>query len=186
MKSTMRRTVRAARLGLPLLATVALAAACGSSSGGATASGAATSSVAAGAAGGASIALTKGHLTDGSGRTVYLWENDTAGKSTCTGACAKVWAPVTASGAPSPAGGLTSAKLTTVTRGDGTTQLAYAGHPLYYYLADKSPGDTNGQGSNDFGAKWWELSASGQAITSAASTPSTQSTGSGGGGGYGY
>ena len=50
-------------------------------------------------------------------------------------------------------------------RADGTKQVTYKGHPLYYYIGDSAAGQTNGQGSNSFGAKWWLLTPAGAAIT---------------------
>jgi predicted lipoprotein with Yx(FWY)xxD motif len=129
--------------------------------------------------------VSSGHLTDGSGRTVYLWLGDTGPKSNCTGACASIWTPVTSAGTPSAGSGATATDLSTIT---GTNQITYAGHPLYYFSQDKAMGDANGQGSNGFGAKWWEVDASGQAITTSAgaSSPSAPSTTTSGGGGYKY
>jgi hypothetical protein len=78
-----------------------------------------------------------------------------------------------------------AAKMTTIKRADGTSQLAYAGHALYYYAPDKSAGQTTGQGSNSFGAKWWELNPAGQAITTASgSSSSTAPSPAGSGIGY--
>ena len=50
-------------------------------------------------------------------------------------------------------------------RSDGTEQVTYKGHPLYYFVADTSAGSTKGQGSDAFGAKWWLVAPSGTAIT---------------------
>jgi hypothetical protein len=67
--------------------------------------------------------------------------------------------------------------LATITRSDGSKQVSYDGHPLYLFKEDTAPGDTNGQGSSNFGAKWWLLAPSGQPITSSgsgsASSPSS-------------
>lgn len=185
MSATTTSVLRAGRIALPLLAIAVLGAACGPSHGH-RASGHAA---AGGTAGQVSIQLIDGHLTDGSGRTVYQWVADAPGRSHCTGACANVWPPVTTSGRPTTGPGLTAADLTTLTRSDGARQLAYAGHPLYYFAADSSAGDSKGQGSDSFGAKWWELSGAGDPITTAASTPAeapSQSQAPAGGGGYGY
>jgi hypothetical protein len=58
--------------------------------------------------------------------------------------------------------------LAMITRADGTKQVTYDGHPLYYYKQDTDAGDTYGQGSNNFGAKWWLVAPSGHAITGGA------------------
>ena len=105
-------------------------------------------------------------LVDGAGRTVYLFEKDHGNKSSCSGACATVWPPVTTSATPTPGSGADASKLSTNKRSDGTTAASYAGHPLYYYAPDgTSSGRTGGQGLDQFGAKWFVLSPSGNAVT---------------------
>ena len=118
-------------------------------------------------------------LVDSKGRTIYLFEKDSGPKSTCFGACAAAWPPVTASGMPAVGSGLTASKVGTTRRSDGKAQVTYSGHPLYLYEADQNPGDVNGQGLNAFGAAWYVLSPTGNEVTS-------QSSSSAGGGGYGY
>jgi hypothetical protein len=86
------------------------------------------------------------------------------GRSMCSGPCAQVWPPLTTNGKPTAGSGVTASKLTTVTRSDGSTQVVYAGHPLYYVVGDTSAGATNGQGINNFGGLWWLLSPAGMAI----------------------
>jgi predicted lipoprotein with Yx(FWY)xxD motif len=107
---------------------------------------------------------------------VYLWAADSGGKSSCMGACAKAWPPVTTKGKPTAGPGVNAADLGTTTRSDGTQEVTYKGHPLYYFVFDKSKGDTNGQGSKNFGALWWLVAPSGDPITTG---------GSSGGGRYG-
>lgn len=113
--------------------------------------------------------------------TVYLFEADKGTKSACAGACASLWPPVPASAGSQVAGGLDASKLGTTTRSDGTTQLTYAGHPLYYFAEDKETGQTKGQGVKAFGALWYVLGTSGSAIKTSASS-SSSSEGSEGGG----
>jgi predicted lipoprotein with Yx(FWY)xxD motif len=91
--------------------------------------------------------------------TVYLFESDKGGKSTCTGGCAQAWPPVT--GSAMAAAGAASSKLGTLTRSDGTTQVTYNGHPLYFFAKDKDDGDAYGQASRQFGAKWYVLKPNG-------------------------
>ena len=50
-------------------------------------------------------------------------------------------------------------------RSDGTKQVTYDGHPLYYFVGDSAAGQTNGQASDNFGAKWWLVASSGAKIT---------------------
>jgi predicted lipoprotein with Yx(FWY)xxD motif len=115
------------------------------------------------------------YLTGASGRALYLWVADKGGKSACSGACASTWPPVIAKGTPSASGSAMSADLGTTARSDGSKQVTYKGHPLYYYAADTSAGQTTGQGSNQFGAKWWLVAPSGSGITSGSSSSSGSS-----------
>jgi len=103
-------------------------------------------------------------LVDGSGRTLYLFEADTAKDSTCYGPCASAWPPAAAPAPPHTIGTASAALVGTVRRTDGATQLTYNGHPLYYYAGDAAPGDTTGQGLLQFGAKWYVLNPSGAKI----------------------
>jgi predicted lipoprotein with Yx(FWY)xxD motif len=68
---------------------------------------------------------------------------------------------VTTSGAPTATGGAVSADLGTVTRADGTKQVTYKGHPLYFFAKDKDDGDAYGQGIKAFGAAWYVLRPNG-------------------------
>lgn len=180
-----------------LAAVTMLAAGCSSSGGGTTPAGGSSaasggSAPSSGTGTAAVIKLSNGHLIDGAGRTVYLWVADSGTTSTCTGGCASVWPPVTTASAPVAGSGAVGTDLGTTKRSDGSTQVTYHGHPLYYFASDTSSGQASGQGSNSFGAKWWELDAAGSAITTAAapsggsSSTGSPSSNNGGGGGYGY
>lgn len=103
-------------------------------------------------------------LVDEKGRTLYLFEKDTSPTSTCDEACAEAWPPLEASGKPSADGSAQSKLLDTSKRSDGKTQVTYNGHPLYRYQADSKPGDTTGQGLDQFGAKWFVLDADGNKV----------------------
>jgi predicted lipoprotein with Yx(FWY)xxD motif len=116
-------------------------------------------------------------LVDSQGMTLYQFEQDSAGKSTCSGACASAWPPLRASGKPTVGGGAKASLIGTIPRSDGKPQVTYNGHPLYGYSGDSNPGDTNGQALSAFGAPWYVLSATGNAITS---TPSGSTGGSNG------
>jgi hypothetical protein len=93
---------------------------------------------------------------------------------------------VTASGTVTASGGAKASDLATITRSDGTKQVTYDGHPLYYFAGDSGPGTATGQGSDSFGAKWWELNGGGQAITGAADAATSPAGSAVGGGAYGY
>jgi predicted lipoprotein with Yx(FWY)xxD motif len=96
--------------------------------------------------------------------TVYLFEGDRGPTSNCSGACASLWPPVTTSGSPGVHGQAMAANLGTITRSDGTKQVTYKGHPLYYFTRDKDSGDAYGQGIKAFGASWYVLAPSGRKI----------------------
>jgi predicted lipoprotein with Yx(FWY)xxD motif len=103
-------------------------------------------------------------LTDGQGRTLYLFEKDQAGTSACSAACLAVWPALTTTGGVQAGPGLPTSMLSTIHRPDGSTEVAYNGHPLYHYVGDGKPGDTNGQGLNQFGAGWYVVSPNGSKI----------------------
>jgi predicted lipoprotein with Yx(FWY)xxD motif len=107
-------------------------------------------------------------VVDGTGRTVYVFDQDVPGATTsaCTGACASLWHAVPA-GSPTPAG-LTGA-VGSIRGTDGGQQATLAGHPLYTYAGDSAAGQTSGQGVMGI---WWVVDPAGQEITgSATSSP---------------
>jgi len=83
------------------------------------------------------------YLTDFAGMTLYTFDKDTAGVSTCYSACAATWPPYT-SGATGEK--TLPANITVVARTDGSKQFAWKGMPLYYYMSDTKPGDIAGDG----------------------------------------
>jgi predicted lipoprotein with Yx(FWY)xxD motif len=103
-------------------------------------------------------------LVDGKGITVYLFVHDTGTASTCYTSCAQIWPPVLTSGVPQAGAGATASLIGTTTRTDGKVEATYAGHPLYYFVQDKQPGDAGGQGIDGFGGLWWVLTPSGAAM----------------------
>ena len=98
------------------------------------------------------------------GKTLYLFEADMTSRSTCSGACAQNWPPLTTKGTPIAGGGVRQSLLATRQRGDGTNQVVYNGHPLYYFAGDTKPGDTLGEGLTAFGAGWDVVSPAGTKI----------------------
>ena len=169
IRSLLTRMPLPVKLGVPL-ASALLATACGS----AAASPSAPASSAAGSSASASttgtVITTKSgstgaFLTNASGRAVYLWAKDGTNMSACSGACAAAWPPVPATGTLTATGSAKASDLGTITRSDGTKQVTYDGHPLYYFAGDSAAKQTNGQGSDSFGAKWWLVAPSGAQIT---------------------
>jgi predicted lipoprotein with Yx(FWY)xxD motif len=118
-------------------------------------------------------------LVDSSGRTLYLFGKDHGDKSSCSGACAQAWPPLTTRGHLTAGGGVAMSLLGTTSRADGTSEVTYNGHPLYTFTGDSKPGDVNGQGSTAFGARWYVLGAPGRAVTSSPAPASPTR-------GYGY
>ncbi len=103
-------------------------------------------------------------LVDAEGMTLYYFQKDQkgSGKSKCEGPCAEAWPPLTTTAEPEAMSGVSSAKLGTIERSDGTTQVTYAGWPLYTFVEDKKPGEDNGTDSKAFGASWYPLHGNGQ------------------------
>jgi len=176
--------------GLVALAAAGLTlAACGSSNSSKTSSAPpnpAPASSSASGYGGTSAALTVGtakgpmgtYLTGASGRALYIWVADSGGKSSCSGACASAWPPLTDKAVPAASGGAKPGEIGMITRSDGTRQVTYKGRPLYYYAGDSGAGSTKGQGSNQFGARWWLISPSGGTVSSGASASTKSAAGS--------
>lgn len=188
------RILKTSGIGAAFAAAALGLSACGASSGGSgAASSAATSpasSMASTAAAGSTasggkvlgVGSTKlgKILVDDKGRTVYFYEHDKGGTSFCKGACAVNWLPVRAPASVGTISGVT-AKLGMTRRSDGSEQLTVAGHPVYTFVGDKAPGQTNGQNLDLNGGLWYAVSPAGAEIEKSASTSSGGSRG-----GYGY
>jgi predicted lipoprotein with Yx(FWY)xxD motif len=106
-------------------------------------------------------------LVDGEGMALYVFDNDSGGESSCYDQCAQNWPPLT--GEFEAGDGIESDLIGSTTRTDGSTQVTYADQPLYYYAADQSAGDTNGQGVGDV---WWVVGPDGEKIMDGASASS--------------
>jgi predicted lipoprotein with Yx(FWY)xxD motif len=115
-------------------------------------------------------------LVDSRGRTLYLFNADSATKSACAGACASAWPPLLANGRPTAGAGLSASKLGTIARPGGQRQVTYNGHPLYTFVKDTKPGDTTGQGLVAFGAGWFAVSPAGNQISTAKPAPKPAAT----------
>ena len=102
------------------------------------------------------------NLVDGGGVTLYLFDNDTDGTSSCVDSCAENWPPLLVEGDPVAGEGVDATLLATTARPDGTTQVTYNGHPLYRFAGDAAAGETKGQAVGDV---WWVVSPTGEAIS---------------------
>ena len=101
-------------------------------------------------------------VVDSKGFTLYDFHKDKGTKSSCYGACASVWPPLTSEGTAQAKGGAVASMLGTTKRTDGTIQVTYAGHPLYTYTADTKPGEANGNDFSSYGAQWYALKPNGE------------------------
>ena len=124
--------------------------------------------------------LGKTVLDTPGGLTLYRNTQEKNHRIRCTGGCAKAWPPllVAAGSKPVAGAGIVQAKLATIKRPDGKTQVTYGGWPLYRFASDSKPGDANGQGIEGI---WFSVtvagsgSGSGSGSTSPA-PPATSST----------
>ena len=149
-------------LGVALL--VVLSSACGSGAGGTGPSaGAPDYEVHTAGVGGAGTVLV-----DGQGMTLYLFEPDRQGPSTCSASCAASWPPLVLPAgvqAPGAGGGVRGGLRGAVRRSDGTLQATYDRWPLYRWIGDTRPGVATGQGLDNFGGLWYVVSTAGTAVT---------------------
>jgi predicted lipoprotein with Yx(FWY)xxD motif len=154
--------------GLLLLAPAAgfavLSAACGSAYGAPAAASIPSTATAAPASVGARASGLGQILTDAQGRTLYLFAKDKGNSSSCDSTCAAVWPPFTTTGGEQAGPGASASLVGALTRSDGTTQVTYNGHPLYYYVGDGNVGDTKGQNLDQFGGGWYVLSPAGAQV----------------------
>jgi len=103
-------------------------------------------------------------LRDGRGYALYLFTRDKTRAPQCYGACAKAWPPLLTKGRPSAARGARGSLVGTTRRRDGTLQVTYRGHPVYYYVGDRTPSQVLCQGVVQFGGTWLVVSPSGRAV----------------------
>jgi predicted lipoprotein with Yx(FWY)xxD motif len=173
----MQVTMRAGRATVALVVMAAVFAACSNA-------GTATTVPATAGPTTASVGLTLqvrqdatlgGFVTGKDGLSLYVFTNDTSGKSTCVGDCATNWPPLTVpSAAAVIAGSGVTGALGTITRDDGALQVTLGGAPLYYFVGDSAAGQTNGQGLLK---KWYVASPTGTAMGAgggATTAPATQ------------
>ena len=104
-------------------------------------------------------------VVDASGRTLYLFDAETAGVPRCYGACAAAWPPLMTASDPVAAPDLAQSLVATATRSDGSTQVTYNGHPLYYWAGDHAPGEIGCQAAIEYGGGWYVLDAQGGKIS---------------------
>ena len=106
-------------------------------------------------------------LVDGRGRTLYLFTRDRTVRSRCSGSCARAWPPYLTRGRPRAGSAeVAEGELGSTRRRNGTRQVTYHGHPLYYYVGDTRPGVILCQAVIEFGGGWYVVAPAGDAIRS--------------------
>jgi predicted lipoprotein with Yx(FWY)xxD motif len=105
-------------------------------------------------------------LVDTSGFTVFRFSKDTGKKNTCVASreCARTWPALTSSGKPTAGPGVNASLLSTIRLPNGSTQVTYAGHPLYRYALASERAETSYVGVQQFGGKWYGVSATGSNV----------------------
>jgi predicted lipoprotein with Yx(FWY)xxD motif len=99
-----------------------------------------------------------------SGKVLYVFGADRGSVSHCYGVCAGAWPPLLTKGAPLAGAGVETKLLGTSKRTNGTLQVTYNGHPLYYYSADKV-GKVMCQHATMHGGLWLIIKPNGQPNT---------------------
>ena len=105
-------------------------------------------------------------LAAANGHSLYMFTSDKAGKSNCTGSCANTWLPLLTGSRPVAAAGtgVNSKLLGTIKRLSHVLQVTYNGHPLYVFKRDRSAGQINGEGANQFSGHWYLLNTAGKLV----------------------
>jgi predicted lipoprotein with Yx(FWY)xxD motif len=155
---------------------------------GSSSTSASSSTTAASPSGGSAISTassSKGQiLVDSHGKSLYVFDNDTASKIACTTGCVSLWPPlVVPNGSSAPTVSGVMAKVGTVMRPDGTTQLTSDGRPLYTFKLDTAAGQVRGDG---FAKLWHVALATGNGSPPAVATTPTTAPSSSSSGGAGY
>ncbi len=103
-------------------------------------------------------------LFDGRGRALYLFTREKRRSSRCYGECARAWPPFYTRGRPRAGDGAQASLISTTKRRGGRRQVTYDGHPLYYYVSDRAPGQITCQDVVEFGGTWLVVSPGGEAV----------------------
>ncbi|KUI48039.1 hypothetical protein AU198_04860 [Mycobacterium sp. GA-1199] len=103
-------------------------------------------------------------IVDSTGRTLYVFSEDSPNEPTCYGECAYTWLPLLADADPAGGIGIDVAAAKIVPRRDEGEQVTYRGHPLYRYAGDQTDRDAHGQGLDMFGGEWHALTKFGEPL----------------------
>jgi predicted lipoprotein with Yx(FWY)xxD motif len=107
-------------------------------------------------------------LVDARGKTLYLFTADSPSATRCAGACAGAWPPYTVASSRLARASASAHAVGRLRRGDGSSQVTYHGHPLYYYVGDRLPGQILCQDVEEYDGHWWIVSPRGTAVTGGA------------------
>jgi predicted lipoprotein with Yx(FWY)xxD motif len=127
----------------------------------------AITAVAGASGGGAKLQLRKTRvgtiLVNSRGYTLYAFTRDGRNRDSCVSIadCLRVWPALTTSGRPVAGRGVKASLIGTISLKGHGTQVTYAGHPLYTYIADTGPGDTSYVNILQFGGRWPAMNAGG-------------------------
>ncbi len=102
-------------------------------------------------------------LVNRAGRAVYLFDLEGSSVPECYDDCANAWPPVLTKGKPVAGEGINPGKLGTTTRTDGSRQVTFAGHPLYFYIHDTRD-KILCHDVVEFGGRWLLVGPSGGAL----------------------
>jgi predicted lipoprotein with Yx(FWY)xxD motif len=102
-------------------------------------------------------------LFDGDDQAIYYFEPEQTSEPECYGECAEAWPPVLTDGEPRASGDARQRLLGTTERRDGSTQVTYGGHPLYYYF-DEGPGELRCHNVFHAGGLWLAVQPDGDPV----------------------
>jgi predicted lipoprotein with Yx(FWY)xxD motif len=119
----------------------------------------------------AKVSLRKTHvgviLVNSKGFTIYAFAKDLKNKDVCVkiSGCIAIWPPLTTAAKPIAGSGVNASLLGTISYKGNLKQVTYAGHPLYTYSSDTSPGSTSYVNQKAFGGRWPAMNAAGKEVT---------------------
>lgn len=99
-------------------------------------------------------------LFDEGNQAIYIWELEPSSEPACYDDCARAWPPVLTEGEPVATGDVRPGLLGTTERRDGSLQVTYNDHPLYFY-ADEAPGEVKCHNVATHGGLWWVVQPDG-------------------------
>jgi predicted lipoprotein with Yx(FWY)xxD motif len=100
-------------------------------------------------------------LFDARKQAIYLFDIETTDQPECYDECAKAWPPVLTDGDPVAGDSVKKSLLGTTERTDGTSQVTYGGHPLYFY-AHEGPGEVKCHDVFLNGGTWYVVKPDGK------------------------